>query len=450
MLPPVRDLVTPLVLGLALLTEFAQSVSIARAPNVDLSDAPQERDGNLDVSSLAPRATGWKYGGSQKVRGVAVGGWLVAEPFITPSLFEQTGDDRVVDEYTMGKYVSDACSRLDAHQSSYITADDFRQIKAAGLNHVRIPIGHWAFFQTGPYCKGNQFKYLTRAVRWARNNGLHVQIDLHTSPHSQNGFDNSGRRGEAHWFNSQDYANLAKSAINTISKRFTASEYAGTVTSIELINEPLTTNGDSSQRLSFTQKYYKDAYRTVRNSKGSTSRNVNVAIQDGFQDLTVWQDFESSNGYHNMALMTHRYSIFNNYIYDSPSDRLQWACNMKSQLATSQQHLPTVVNEWTAVPNDCTKYLNGRGIGSRYDGSYSGFSRQGSCSKKTGSAKNFSSSYKAQLKAMFDTQRSVYETGDGWIYWTWKTESADEWSYQKGLQYGWITRNLNERGSASC
>lgn len=77
----------------------------------------------------------------------------------------------------MGQYVSDACSRLQSHWASWITADDFRQIRAAGLNHVRIPIGYWAFDnQHGPYCKSNQFDYLTKAVGWARDNGLKVMI----------------------------------------------------------------------------------------------------------------------------------------------------------------------------------------------------------------------------------------------------------------------------------
>ena len=32
----------------------------------------------------------------------------------------------------------------------------------------------------------------------------------------------------------------------------------------------------------------------------------------------------------------------------------------------------------------------------------------------------------------------TYEKGDGWLQWTWKAEDADDWSYQAGLQYGWI------------
>lgn len=43
------------------------------------------------------RASGSKFPfGSKKVRGVNLGGWLVLEPWITPSIFEET-DSTVVD-----------------------------------------------------------------------------------------------------------------------------------------------------------------------------------------------------------------------------------------------------------------------------------------------------------------------------------------------------------------
>ena len=57
------------------------------------------------------------------------------------------------------------------------------------LNHVRIPIGYWAF-EVGsgePYITG-QLPYLESAVQWAGNYGLKVIIDLHGAPGSQNGF----------------------------------------------------------------------------------------------------------------------------------------------------------------------------------------------------------------------------------------------------------------------
>lgn len=46
------------------------------------------------LHSPAKRKTGFNFG-SDKVRGVDLGGWFVLEPWITPSLFEQTPDDVV-------------------------------------------------------------------------------------------------------------------------------------------------------------------------------------------------------------------------------------------------------------------------------------------------------------------------------------------------------------------
>lgn len=84
----------------------------------------------------------------------------------------------------------------------------------------------------------------------------------------------------------------------------------------------------------------------------------------------------------------------------------------------------------------------GRGIGSRYDGSYPGSSRVGSCNGLTGKASSFSSSYKTFLRKYWEAQIVTYEKAAGWIQWTWKAEEADEWTYQAGLANGWIPKVL--------
>lgn len=43
------------------------------------------------------------------------------------------------------------------------------------------------------------------------------------------------------------------------------------------------------------------------------------------------------------------------------------------------------------------------------------------------------------------TRPAAWEAGGGWIYWTWKVEDADEWSYQAGLNFGWIPRDPTQR-----
>ena len=57
------------------------------------------------------------------------------------------------------------------------------------LNHVRIPIGYWAYEVASgePYIQG-QYEYLLKAIGWAGKHGLKVIIDLHGVPGSQNGY----------------------------------------------------------------------------------------------------------------------------------------------------------------------------------------------------------------------------------------------------------------------
>ena len=123
----------------------------------------------------------------------------------------------------------------------------------------------------------------------------------------------------------------------------------------------------------------------------------------------------------------------------SDSQHIQEACSRADSLATAP--LWTVVGEWSLAKTDCARYLNGRGVGARYDGSKQGSSSKGSCAGKSGSGAHFTSQYKTFLRKFWEAQTISYEKGQGWIMWTWKAENADDWSYQAGLKYGWIPQD---------
>jgi len=85
--------------------------------------------------------------GTKPILGVNLGGWLIIEPFITPSLFDKI-DPRfgVVDEFTLSKYLgpTNAAKTIERHYASFINEIAFQEIRDAGLDHVRISFGDWA------------------------------------------------------------------------------------------------------------------------------------------------------------------------------------------------------------------------------------------------------------------------------------------------------------------
>jgi len=121
-------------------------------------------------------------------------------------------------------------------------------------------------------------------------------------------------------------------------------------------------------------------------------------------------------------------------------------CNRIDEFTSyADNNLWLVMGEWTTADTDCATYLNGRGIGSRYDGTYPNSPYIGSCQGMTGSASSFSQDYKNFMREYWEAQVTVAEKVNGWIYWTWKAENADDWSYQAGLAHGYIPQDPTER-----
>ncbi|KAL9037555.1 MAG: hypothetical protein Q9214_005651, partial [Letrouitia sp. 1 TL-2023] len=94
--------------------------------------------GGNSSNSTGAAGFSWVQGSKGQVKGVNLGGWLLLEPFITPSLFP---NNDTVDEYTFCEKNKDAKSMLQKHWQSWITEKDFQEIHDIGFNMVRIGIG---------------------------------------------------------------------------------------------------------------------------------------------------------------------------------------------------------------------------------------------------------------------------------------------------------------------
>lgn len=267
-------------------------------------------------------------------------------------------------------------------------------------------------------------------------------IDLHGAPGSQNGFDNSGQKlSFPTWHTHGSNVNRTNAVIKQIIDTYKWS--TSVVTTIAPLNEPA--GYVSDELVATTKQYWYDSYGNIRYPFGTSQRSDTVlVIHDAFKPLNYWQGFMHPPKWMGVMMDTHRYQIFS--VDDNrktDQQHIQAACSNGQSLQDFK--LWIIVGEWSPAANDCAKYLNGRGVGSRYDGTYPGSPRIGSCQGKTGKASTFSPAYKDFLRQFWEAQATAYEKGEGWIQWTWKAENADEWSYQAGLANGWIPQNPTER-----
>ena len=174
--------------------------------------------------------------------------------------------------------------------------------------------------------------------------------------------------------------------------------------------------------------------------------NTVVMIQDAFKGLDYWNDFMTGGepNWSGVAMDTHIYQMFSNEEVARTYDQhISAACSQGNAL--SSFHMWTIVGEWTTASTDCAKYLNGRGRGARYDGTFGNSALTGNCLHKSGSGDNFDEGYKTFLRKYWEAQTITFEKGGGWIHWTWRAEQADDWSYEGGLQGGWIPWSVHNR-----
>lgn len=139
------------------------------------------------------------------MRGTSLGGWLVLEPWITPSLFYQflgvseklhginnatSIVDRVaIDSLTFCKALGakEANRQLRLHWKSWVTEDSIRSLAEKNITHIRIPVPDWIYVPYGPFreCFDGALEALDHGLHWAEKHGLKVLLDLHAARGSQ-------------------------------------------------------------------------------------------------------------------------------------------------------------------------------------------------------------------------------------------------------------------------
>ncbi|KAJ6528562.1 glycoside hydrolase superfamily [Mycena capillaripes] len=401
----------------------------------------------------------WNWG-TDKIYGVNLGGWFVLEPFISPALFQAYPS--AADEWTLAALMradGSLQATMEKHYDTFITEPDIAEIAGAGLNWVRVPIPFWAISTwsdvgtdaTGatvaePFLEGVCWKYIVRLLGWARKYGIRVNLDLHTAPGSQNGYNHSGRLGQVNFLNGvMGVANAQRMLdyIRIIVEFISQPEYKDLVPMFGIVNEALLSTIGRDQLTSF----YLEAHNMIRSITGTGAGNGPfISIHDGFDGVPSWAGFLP--GSDRIILDTHPYFAFDQQPNDSPiatsTDPASaggiWphqACNSWGpSLNTSRSAFGvTVAGEFSNGYNDCGLYLIGVNGTTHYGGDCSFWED--------------SSTWNDTTKAgVLQFALASMDATQDWFFWTWKIGAAADgvvrsplWSYQLGLEGGWMPKD---------
>uniref|UniRef100_M4BQB4 glucan 1,3-beta-glucosidase n=1 Tax=Hyaloperonospora arabidopsidis (strain Emoy2) TaxID=559515 RepID=M4BQB4_HYAAE len=295
----------------------------------------------------------------EKSRGVNLGGWLVAENWMTADapFWQEIGDQYVGSgEYTaITKAVNPDLvrSKLRDHHANFITESDIRQIAAAGLNTVRVPVGYWiiGYDNQDPanqrewevYPKGT-IQYLDRLIRdWGMKHNVSVLVGLHAAKGSQNGAEHSSptSHGQSYW---SQYSENVDNSIEVV--RFLADRYLNdeAFLGIGLLNEP----GPSTNE-SVLYQYYQDAYQAVRSTGSDCVLSIAPTLLK--QNPDEMMGFMTTPEFTNVWVEWHPYFVWG---YENKTDEHLLNVSLKTVYKGRVEkwnarpgHNPLFIGEWS-------------------------------------------------------------------------------------------------------
>ncbi len=326
------------------------------------------------------------------LRGINLGGWLVAERWMTPELFEGvegSGESSLVRELGY----AEANTRLSRHRMTFITEEDFRWIAAHGFDFVRLPVGFWLFDKTDDFVDGEE--YIDWAFMWAEKNNLKILLDFHGLQGSQNGEDHSGAVGPIWLYRPHNTREAMRTTL------YMARKYGHhpALLGLEIINEP-------KQRV-FIHRVLRYYDRLIPKLKKVLPDGVKIVVSDAFWPRRMARVL-AARGYTDIVLDVHLYQNkppFWRY-------RLEQFYRVVSKkwpriLNRTSRNIDILVGEWSAALP--TKVLDAAGH------------------RRAGEVKYYS------------LQKKVYDEGV-WAhaYWTYKAPHNGPWDYRSA--HDWLEK----------
>ena len=323
--------------------------------------------------------------------GVNLGGWLILERWMTPTLFEGTDAQ---DEYSFMQTPS-AKAKLRNHQKTFITERDFKWLHEHHINAVRIPVGYWILHGDAPYAAS--IARLDWAFAMCQKYDLKVVLDIHGLPGSQNGRDHSGRIGRRNWHMSPANIQMGLDITMQLARRY-ADHPA--LWGIQVINEPWP--GLFNIRL---RRYYKRVYAALSSILPPA---VRIIFSDAFTPRLM-SAAVYAGGASRATMDVHWYHFGGPWLFARP-----W--------------LWVIATRWHGRLIGALRRWNGIIIGE-----WSG------CYAQRIFDKYPTGQHQAMVKLSVQEQMAAYSAADAWFYWSYKTEQPGVWNFYSLVNDGTIT-----------
>lgn len=349
-----------------------------------------------------------------KCRGVNLGGWLVAEQWMTwdsPIWKDVPGEISAQGEFATMKYLGHekGDARFREHRDQWITEQDIADIAAAGLNTVRVSVGYWIVgfdhvdpphFEEWKVFAPGGLQYLDRLIHeWAYKYNVAVLISMHAAKGSQNGRDHSAAPTPNHpyW---GEYSENVESTIQAVS--FLAERYKDSPAflGLAMLNEP-----EYPVPRDVVEKYYQRVYQIIRHEIKSDCVLTVCPMLTEQGPGCGWENFMPPPEYQNIWHEWHRYFKWG---YEGMNE---------SQLIEEVKKSKEPIKSWTGN----WLYMGEWSLGTPDSAPFQDPSKMQEFAKE-------------QLKTLSHLH-------SGWTFWSWKVSDDN---YDK--LSGWSFRMLLKRG----
>ncbi|MBN2660192.1 MAG: glycoside hydrolase family 5 protein [Tannerellaceae bacterium] len=236
------------------------------------------------------------------IQGINLGNWLNPEGYMF--LFKDVSSYRLIDQAFREMVGPDFTDQFwKAFKDNYITRQDIAYIKQTGMNSIRLPF-HYKSFTDEDYLglKSNQdgFARIDSVIKWCKEEGLYIILDMHDAPGGQTGDNIDDSYGYPWLFESEESQQLFCEIWKKIANRY---KDEPAILGYDLLNEPIATHFNNKEEIN---KHLVPVYKKGIEAIRSVDKN-HIILLGGAQWNSNFTMFDEKAIDSKMMYTCHRY-----------------------------------------------------------------------------------------------------------------------------------------------